>query len=218
VARLFGIEDRPCHRLPDVHRWHDGFDVGEFDVSQLLPRSGQIVLLTGASGAGKSTLLRRIRRAARSRRWIDLQNIHPAAPTVIDCLCDRPLDEALSMLSRVGLAEAWSYLLSPDKLSDGQLWRLKLAMALSRFPHPASSSKLQDATVHSGSSTVTLLCDEFAAVLDRITACIVARCLRRIVSVTPGASAVVATSHDDLAGALAPQRVVECDFGRISLR
>jgi ABC-type ATPase with predicted acetyltransferase domain len=58
------------------------------------------------------------------------------------------------------------------------------------------------------------VCDEFAAVLDRVSAAIVARALRRAIDATPGLSAVVATSHDDLGLALRPDTLIRCDFGR----
>src|SRR5204863_8195276 len=64
---------------------------------------------------------------------------------------------------------------------------------------------------------VILLIDEFAALLDRVTAAIVARCLRRAVSSTPRLCAIVATSHHDLTAALMPDVIVNCDFRRIEV-
>ncbi len=64
--------------------------------------------------------------------------------------------------------------------------------------------------------TEILACDEFAAMLDRVSAAIVARTLRRAVTGSPHLCAVVATSHDDLVAALQPDRIIRCDFGRIS--
>jgi ABC-type ATPase with predicted acetyltransferase domain len=58
-----------------------------------------------------------------------------------------------------------------------------------------------------------LACDEFGAVLDRVTAIVVARALRRAVSSRGDVCAVLATSHDDLRGALLPEVEVRCDFG-----
>jgi ABC-type ATPase with predicted acetyltransferase domain len=64
----------------------------------------------------------------------------------------------------------------------------------------------------------TLVCDEFAALLDRVTACIVARCLRRAIDRSNGrACAIVATSHDDLVRALLPDIVVNCDFFQVTV-
>ncbi len=57
-----------------------------------------------------------------------------------------------------------------------------------------------------------IVCDEFAAVLDRLTAMIVARCLRRAIDAHPNVAAVVATSHEDLIAALKPDVVVAVRF------
>jgi len=69
----------------------------------------------------------------------------------------------------------------------------------------------------SGRKGGILICDEFAAVLDRVTAKVVARCLRRAVSADARIGAVVATSHEDLIEALSADVVVQCDFGRVEV-
>ncbi|MGH7215211.1 MAG: AAA family ATPase, partial [Tepidisphaeraceae bacterium] len=102
----------------------------------LLPRPGRLVLLTGPSGSGKSTLLRAIRDAGSShapRRWIDLARLRLPDRPLVDCFGTRvSLERVLKELSRVGLAEAWSYLRTPGELSEGQRWRLRLAMGMWR--------------------------------------------------------------------------------------
>jgi ABC-type ATPase with predicted acetyltransferase domain len=60
---------------------------------------------------------------------------------------------------------------------------------------------------------VVLAADEFAAPLDRITALVVARALRKAVSARPDLCAIVATTREDLATALNPDLIVHCDFG-----
>src|SRR5205085_438875 len=110
--------------------------------------------------------------------------------------------DALRSLSRVGLAEVWTYLRTPAELSEGQRWRLRLALALvspTRCPR------------------TILACDEFAAKLDRVSASVVARTLRRTICGSGKVSAIVATSHDDLIRALEPDVIVRCDFGRVSV-
>jgi ABC-type ATPase with predicted acetyltransferase domain len=62
-----------------------------------------------------------------------------------------------------------------------------------------------------------LISDEFAALLDRVTAAIVARCLRRAISASDNLGAIVATSHEDLMGALAPDTIIHCDFREIEV-
>lgn len=166
-----------------------------------LPKPGQILLLTGASGSGKSTLLKQIRAKsiAAGRRTIDLAEVRlPDRPTI-----DVPgaaLDQTLRVLSAVGLAEAHTYLLPPSALSEGQRWRLRLAVVLAR------ASRRNSALV---------VADEFGALLDRVTALTLARALRRLTGQPAYAhlSFALATSHDDLIPALKPDALVRCDFG-----
>ncbi len=173
---------------------------------------GKIVLITGASGAGKSTLLRHIRRAHcrdRGRRWIELGGIRfrdwPVIDVVVDALGgrrdERAIVEGLESLSRVGLSEVWTYLRKPRELSEGQRWRLRLAVALAR------------ARAGPADGLCVIACDEFCAALDRVTALVVARALRRAVDAHSNLRAVVATGHEDLVPVLSPDTIVRCDFG-----
>lgn len=236
VARWFGIDDR----LRTADSANDSPPDQRTDralLRSLLPRAGQIVFLTGPSGAGKSSMLRALRTLRPRGRWMDLNTIDlPDAP-LVDCFDGAALDQTLALLSQVGLAEAWSYLRTPGELSEGQRWRLKLALAMkegsglrirdsgkaesafsprvcSRSGAVETASKLAGYT---GPSRLILLADEFAALLDRITAAIVAGCLRRAVSSTPRLCAIVATSHHDLTAALQPDVIVNCDFRRIEV-
>ena len=165
------------------------------------PAPGQILLITGPSGAGKSTLLRQLRRTL-ARRCMDLDRLRIPNRPVIDLFNHIRLEDALAALSRVGLAEAHTWLLPPAHLSAGQRWRLRLALA-SVHPRLLAGRPL------------CIMCDEFAALLDRITAAIVAHRLRRLIDHHPHLSAIVATSHADLHGSLQPDQTIECDFGQI---
>lgn len=193
VARWFGLRlsafPEPARKLdPSI-------------LEKILPRHGQVVLIVGGSGSGKSSLLRALQSIpASGADWIDVDSAPLADRPLIDCL--PPLDpiETLSRLSAVGLAEVWTWLRTPAQLSVGQAWRLKLALALLRCRQ---------------SLRPILVCDEFATVLDRITACVVARTFRK--SIVAPLSALLATSHEDLASALRPDLVVRCDFGRIEI-
>ncbi|HMB96295.1 MAG TPA: hypothetical protein VKK61_09675, partial [Tepidisphaeraceae bacterium] len=127
-------------------------------LSNLMPASNQILLITGPSGAGKSSLLRLLQQQSSDAQ--DLLQIPLPDRPLVDCFARLPLDEVLALLSRVGLAEAWSYLRTPCELSDGQRWRFRLAIALWQ----AQSHR-----------NPILIADEFAALLDRITAAVVAR-------------------------------------------
>jgi ABC-type ATPase with predicted acetyltransferase domain len=203
VAAMFGIDRVTADASQSAPA------VDRKTLRQLLPGPHQIVLLTGPSGAGKTSLLSAVRKLERrQRKWIRLSDASLPNVPLVDCFGgDARMDQVLAALSRVGLAEAWTYLRTPLELSEGQRWRLRLAMAFHGARIRQDPSRLS-----------TLLIDEFAAVLDRVTASIVARALRRIVSEDAASlSAIVATSHEDLIDALRPDLLVRCDFVSASI-
>jgi ABC-type ATPase with predicted acetyltransferase domain len=172
-------------------------------VRRLIPDPGQITLIIGPSGSGKSTLLRAVESRLARRGVIinlDAQPIRDLA--VVDLFPELSLEQTLRHVNRFGLAEAWTYLRRPSQLSAGQLWRLRLALAIYDAFRPARSSG------------ALILCDEFTSLLDRITAAVIARALRK--AIVPPVRAILATSHDDLLRALQPDILVECDFGGIA--
>ncbi|MGN6505597.1 MAG: hypothetical protein ACTHM6_08545, partial [Tepidisphaeraceae bacterium] len=90
-------------------------------------------------------------------------------------------------------------------------WRLMLALGVATAIRVGQTP-----------SVAVLAMDEFAALLDRVTARIVARALRRLIDRHIGdqgatLGAVVATSHHDLLAALQPEVIVRCDFDRYDI-
>ena len=162
------------------------------------PAPGQIILITGPSGAGKSTLLRRFRRRC-NIPMINMPRIALSRKAVIDHFPHIAIESALAHLSRVGLAEAHCYLLPPRYLSDGQRWRVRLALALSQ---PADQCRC-------------LLSDEFTSLLDSTTAAVVARVLRRAITPDSNLCALLACSRSDILRALSPDLIIRCDFGNL---
>jgi len=147
---------------------------------------GQIVYVTGASGAGKTQVLRALKEQLGT--VVDVDEIRlPRRQAVVDCL-GGDLDKALLWLSVAGLSESHALLRRVEELSDGQRYRLGLAMALAR-------------------SEATVVVDEFCAMLDRVTAAVVAHNVRRFAD-RFGRTFIVATSHDDLLDDLRPDVVM----------
>jgi ABC-type ATPase with predicted acetyltransferase domain len=111
-------------------------------------------------------------------------------------LFDRPLGATLRLLARAGLADASLFALHPAQLSDGQRWRLAFALASDRAERP-------DAGLGA-----TLILDEFASTLDRLSARCLAQALHRWVRASGRIRVVCATAHDDLLAWLAPTLLV----------
>jgi len=171
---------------------------------------GQVVFITGASGGGKSSLLRLITEALGERgdaRMIRFDEL-PALPDrpLVDCLVRDASDEAglaraLKLLSLAGLADAFVVLRSPGELSDGQRYRLRLAQAM-------------EMVESSGAELTVVLADEFAATLDRITAMVIARNVRKWTRrCGRPVCFIAATTHDDLLEALEPDVLIEKGLG-----
>ena len=199
VAQWFGLINRPTSTSSPTPQ-----PAASHSPRLSLPPPRTITLITGPSGAGKSSLLRELMRSRR-RRWIDAAALELPDRPLVDCFDERiSLIDVLLLLSRVGLGEAWTYLRKPSELSDGQHWRAKLALAI----------RTSSTRAHGRARLPVVVADEFAALLDRVTATVVARALRRTIDASPNLSAVVATSHEDLAAALRPDTIIHCDFGR----
>lgn len=179
-----------------------------------------LTFITGPSGGGKSSLLRAIAAAATEQpdvTVIDFKTLAtlPDQP-LIDTFCelssatatdpdadpDAQLVDALRWLNLAGLSDAFVWLRRPCELSDGQRYRATLAHAMA-LVETSPPQRLQ-----------LMLADEFGASLDRVTAKIVARQLRKWLDRSPQAIAVVvATTHDDILESLQPDTLIEKPLG-----
>ena len=179
-------------RTPRVFEIAESFGLGlsskEFVIYDHLPidiETGDVVYITGQSGSGKSLLLKDLMSEMRAAglKVADLNEITLEDKPVIE-LVGRTTTEAADLLAKAGISDAWIYIRKPSELSDGQRYRLKLAKVLEA-----------DADVW--------VADEFGAVLDRVTAKVVAFNVAKVAR-SYGKTLMVATTHTDLADELGP--------------
>ena len=130
-----------------------------FDNFEVEIKEKDIVYITGESGSGKSVALRELGNQM-SNQGLKVVNLSEVANNInqdvaiIDDI-GKDLNEALFLLSKAGLSDAFIWLRKYSQLSDGQKYRYAVAKALE-----------QNADV--------ILADEFGAVVERDTEKIVA--------------------------------------------
>jgi len=88
-----------------------------------------IIYITGDSGSGKTTFLRLIKthEQERGRVVLDIEEVNPDPGEVVIDSIGASTDEAMGILSSVGLSEAFLMLRRYGDLSDGQKYRYRLA-------------------------------------------------------------------------------------------
>ncbi len=155
---------------------------------------GDIVYITGPSGAGKSVLLNQLQACFPPQRRINIENIALSADkAAIDCIANKGIIDAMSLLSYAGLSDVFYMLTAPAYLSEGQKYRFRIASAF------ASGKKI-------------IFADEFCSNLDRITAGVVAYNVRRFAKHN-GVTFFLASSHEDILPDLQPDVIVTKRFG-----
>jgi ABC-type ATPase with predicted acetyltransferase domain len=152
-------------------------------------RPSDVVYIHGQSGSGKSLLLRELKcqMAANGLKVADLGDIVLDEKPVIELLGEN-FGDASGLLSCAGISDAWIFIRKPSELSDGQRYRLKLAMLIE-------------------SNADVWVADEFGAVLDRVTAKVISFNMQKAARKL-GKCLMVATTHDDLVDELGPDLIV----------
>jgi ABC-type lipoprotein export system ATPase subunit/GNAT superfamily N-acetyltransferase len=164
-----------------------------YDNLKLHVHPTDIVLITGDSGSGKSALLKAIKTDL-GKAAQDTRDLHINRNTLIIETVGKNTTEALELLSKVGLNDAFLFLRSYSQLSDGQKHRYHIA-------------RLAE------SSMQWWLLDEFTSTLDRDTAKIVAYNLQKLAR-QRGKAVIAATTHTDLLKDLAPNVHVHKRYGK----
>ena len=168
-----------------------------YDNVELKIAPTDIVYITGDSGSGKSILLKALEKDIRQDlglNCINITNIKPEPNKPLIETLGKNLSEALELLSRVGLNDAFLFLRTYKQLSDGQKYRYKIAKMI--------ESQVQ-----------FWILDEFAATLDRDTAKIVAYNLQKLAR-QQGKAVLAATTHTDLFEDLNPSVHIHKRFGK----
>lgn len=181
VAETFGLGIDKTQKFPI-------YDNVELKIS---PKD--IVYITGDSGSGKSVLLKAIKQDL-GKEAADMQKIKPNPNKPIIDTIGKNFNEALELLSKAGLNDAFLFVRRFRELSDGQKYRYKIA-------------KLME------SRKQWWIADEFCSVLDRDTAKIVAFNLQKVAR-QMGKAVVVATTNGDLFEDLRPSVHVHKRFGK----
>jgi ABC-type ATPase with predicted acetyltransferase domain len=177
----------------------EGFGLGledkEFTVYkdfEIEVNQGDVLYITGQSGSGKSLLLKELAKQMRSTEMVtDIDEVSLQEKPLVDQI-GGSTDEAIKILSLAGLNDAYLMIRKPSELSDGQRYRFKIALLMT-------------------SGANVWVADEFGAVLDRVTAKVVAFNLRKQAA-RVGATVIVATTHKDLREELAPTIYVDKRF------
>lgn len=187
-------------RTPRVLEISEAFGIGleekdfvVFDNLNLNIQRGDVVYITGQSGGGKSVLLRELasQMAARGLSVINLDEIVFKDCALVDQI-GTSTDNAIELMGRAGINDAYLWVRKPSELSDGQRYRFRLAVAM------ATGSQVWVA-------------DEFLAVLDRTTAKVIAFSIQKAAR-RAGATVLVATTHTDMVPDLCPDLKVEKRF------
>lgn len=165
------------------------YDNFECEINQ-----GDVVYITGQSGSGKSLLLREL--AEQMSKELTVADIHDVEVDeenpLIDQICSESTGRAIQALSFAGLNDAYLFIRRPSELSDGQMYRFRVAKLIE-------------------SDSDVWVADEFGAVLDRTTAKVVAFNLQKMAR-KEGVTLIVATTHKDLKEELGPNLYIDKRF------
>lgn len=202
LQQAFTSAVRPSQRVCEVAAMF-GLGVDESRTIDVVPATtvtlepSKLVFITGQSGGGKSTMLRLINEQLARRSDVRLIRFDPRrarddSRPIVEAV-GRTIEHATQCLSLAGLSDAFVMLRKPSELSDGQRYRYALARAIA-------------ATEPGDDRLTVVLADEFGSTLDRQTAKVIARNVRKWTQ-RSGVCFIAATTHDDLLETLEPDEL-----------
>lgn len=164
-----------------------------FDNLELSIARGDVVYITGQSGGGKSVLLRNLESQMEQRDMVvvNLDYVTFADKPLIDQI-GKDTNDAIALMGKAGINDAYLWVRKPSELSDGQRYRFRLAKAME-------------------TGAQVWVADEFLAVLDRTAAKVIAFSLQKAAR-RAGVTLLVATTHTDMVEDLYPDLIVEKRF------
>ncbi len=178
---------------------------------QVSASPGNITLILGPSGTGKSLLLETIDKTFKSETLEIIRDergkdfevarlpIFKFQGSLIDYFAKKyGMEKSIKTLSSVGLSEAFIYLKNYKILSQGQLYRAKLAELL-----------LRDEQVW--------LLDEFCSDLDPITAKVISHNLRKLIIKTGKICFIAAANYEHFVHSLNPHKIILLRHGGSSV-
>ena len=233
IERSFRTAVTPSARVLEIASMF-GLGVDESRLLQVVPpttlrmRGGEVVFITGPSGSGKSTILRLIGEQVPEGQCLDFAVFLQAEEGNTDEVSndgegsyrdDIPIiervggsvEEATRVLSLAGLADAFVMLRSARELSDGQRYRFALARVIDFVESKAG--KKNEGGITGTEGLIVILADEFGAALDRLSAAMIARNIRKWVSGKSNILFIAATTHDDFLEALDPDVLIYKPLG-----
>jgi ABC-type lipoprotein export system ATPase subunit len=165
-----------------------------YDRQPLTINTGDVVYITGDSGGGKSALLRHLyKKISQDYGVISLNTLMIDGSDVLIDSVGRTVEEALEILARAGLGDAFLMLRQYSQLSDGQAYRYRIARMID-------------------TNLKVWMIDEFCATLDRETAKVIAYSIQKLARKL-GVTLIVATTHTDLEADLNPDVLVQKSYG-----
>jgi ABC-type lipoprotein export system ATPase subunit len=163
------------------------------DNIQLKIHPTDIIYITGDSGSGKTTLLKALKKDLKNQAT-DITNPKPPPNKPIINTIGKTFTQALNLLSKVGLNDAFILLRTYNQLSQGQKHRYHLAQLIQ-------------------TGKQWWITDEFCSTLDRDTAKIVAYNLQKTARQL-GKAVIAATTHTDLKKDLNPTIHIHKKYGK----